>query len=126
MTGDSLFSQAGLSSVRRGTPLPEPAHWTCNQHGKFDCLFDEAVSQLAADDGTGEGHVEAPCAWFDAIFLDPGAEAGLIEHYGTRWIIARENAQGFFWVETFDTEQFRDERLESLRAVWAEWDEGVL
>lgn len=126
MTGDNISSQAGLASIRRGMPLPEPAHRTCREHGKYDCAFDEAVSGIAADDGSGEGHVEAPCAWFDGITLDPGTEAGLIEHYGTRWLIARENNQGLFWVEDFATERFRDERLEELRKAWAEWDEAVL
>jgi len=126
MTGDNLFSQAGLASVRRGAPLPEPAHRTCGRAGKFDCAFDESIHELTVLEGVSEGDLQAPCAWFADMQLDPGTEGGLVEHYGTRWLIARENDQGFFWVEDFATEQMRAERLESLRKAWAEWDEGAL
>ncbi len=132
------------------TPVAEPApHLSCGRPGKFDCSADEKIHQDSLEWGTGEGDVQSPSGWFDPIELEVECEghestAGyamgqsvfcdgsctpewqLAKHYGTRWLIARENEQGQFWVETYDTEQARDERLEGLRAAYAEWNPGVL
>jgi hypothetical protein len=123
MTGEN-FSQAGLGSVRRGLMInAEPRHRECGRPGKFDCSFDEAVHEITMELGESEGHVDAPCAWFVEIELVED-ERGLMDHYGTRWLIARENSQGFFWVEGFATEKMRDERLDGLREAWIAWEDG--
>lgn len=97
-------------------------HMECSAAGKFDCAADENVHDVTLDTGLGEGHVDAPSAWFEPIDLDGDTEPGLVEHYGTRWLIARENSQGRFWAECYDTEQAREERLEGLRESWGEWE----
>ena len=103
-------------------------HTECGAVGKFDCLADEYIYGTTLESGAGEGDVEASCAWFEEVTLDTSdpKEQAAIEHYGTRYLIARENSQGIFWVETYDTEQARDERLEGLRQAFAEWDTDVL
>lgn len=124
-----ISSQAGLASIRRGMPLSEPAHRTCGRVGKFDCDYDATIHLLILESGlSGEGDVTAPCAWFMEFTLDIAdrADRARAEHYGTRWLIAREANDGRFWVETYDTEYQHAERLEQLRAAWDEWDLGVL
>lgn len=127
-------------------------HEECASVGKFDCRADEKIHEFTLDSGMGEGNVEGPAAWFEPLDLDieceghshdpsiPSSVAGeamycdgscrpewaLADHYGTRWIIAREDSQGRFWVECYDTEDSRDERVEGLRSAHAEWDMGVL
>ena len=120
-------------------------HTECGAVGKFDCTYDEYVWDVTMDTGDGEGHVESSVAWFCEVTLETECEGhpGLgdvsvycdgsctpewraAQHYDTRYLIARENSQGIFWVETYDTEEARDERLEGLRQAYAEWDTDVL
>ena len=127
-------------------------HEECGAVGKFDCPADETIYGTTLDSGDGEGDTAAPCAWFCEVTLEdeceghehdpsvPTSVAGesmlcdgrcqpdyaLAQHYGTRWLIARENSNGTFWVECYDTEEARDERLEGLRQAYAEWDTDVL
>ena len=104
------------------------AHEDCATPGKFSCTADEYVLDYAADDGAGEGHVESPVAWFAEVVLsedDPMVD-GIIEHYGTRYLIAREFSDGRFMVECYATVVDMDERLSELRAAYAEWDTAVL
>lgn len=120
------------------------AHDECSRPGKFGCWADETIHASTLDSGAGEGDVAAPCAWFEVVDLETecegheslnGADMGrsiecdgscmpewkLAQHYGTRWLIARENSDGRFWVECYDTEAARDERVEGLRESWNEW-----
>jgi hypothetical protein len=103
-------------------------HDECRQPGKFDCLADEQIYEMTLDSGAGEGTVEAPTGFFEPIDLSDlvQLEVRLIAHYGGAWLIARESQLGTWWVEVFETEAFRDERLETLRQAYSEWDEGVL
>lgn len=125
------------------------AHEQCHAVGKFDCLHDEYIHAVTLDQGGGEGDVESPVAWFDRVDLEvdceghePGPyqpagvsvycegsctrEWGHSVHYGTRWLLARENSQGRFWVECYDTEQARDGRYDELVAAFLEWEGPVL
>ena len=125
------------------------AHDECGAVGKFDCWQDERIHELTVEFDEGEGNVEGPAGWFMPLDLEDecegheslnGASMGasvtcdgkcqpdwvLVQHYGTRHLIARENGLGQWWVECYDTEQARDERLEALRAAHAEWDTAVL
>lgn len=120
-------------------------HAECGSVGKFDCHFDEGVHGFTMESGAGEGHVDSPVGWFEEITLETeckgheqvvGSDLScdgsctpewlFHQHYGTRWLIARENDRGFFWTEAYETEAYRDERLEALREAYAEWDTGVL
>lgn len=127
-------------------------HDDCRGVGKFDCTTDEYVNNIVLEAEPGEGHVESPVAWFAEITLedqceghehDPGTpssnmgesiycdgscqrEHAIAQHYGTRYLIAREFNDGRFAVEPYEREQDRDERLGELRAAYAEWDMGVL
>lgn len=103
-----------------------PAHFRCDAPGKYDCDADEYVHSAADDEGSGEGDVSSPVAWFAEVTLDLDSETKLIEHYGTRYLIARTLESGVSPVEMYDTQQARDERLEELRAAYAEWDTGAL
>jgi len=103
-------------------------HEECGAVGKFDCPADEYIYGTTLDSGAGEGDTAAPCAWFESITLetDELGERTAFAHYGTRYLIARESDSGRFWVELYDTEEARDERLEGLRKAYAEWDTDVL
>lgn len=104
------------------------AHEDCAAPGKFSCTADEYIQDLALDMGDGEGDVESPVAWFSEVTLDESdeRERGAAEHYGSRWLIAREFSDGRFAVEAYPTEGDRHDRLESLRAAYVEWDVRVL
>lgn len=97
------------------------AHDECSRPGKFDCAADEKINEITFEECIGEGDVQADCAWFAPVSLGDLFEGDLIKHYGTRWLIARENSDGRFWVECYDTEAARAERVEGLRASWNEW-----
>lgn len=112
------------------------AHTECGRAGKFDCDFDEWVYNLILWFGDpGEGDVQSPSAWFCEVDLDPDAEehadkpqldAAAIEHYGSRWLIARELDDGRWFVEVYDTVEARQARLDVLRAAYEEWDLSAL
>lgn len=98
-------------------------HLDCARVGKYDCNFDDFVFRTFADEGhAGEGDVQAPCAWFVEFDLDDGAEPGFAEHYGSRFLILREFNDGRATVETYATEEMREERLTTLRTAYDEWD----
>lgn len=97
-------------------------HLECHDVGRFDCDFDRDVSESLAEEGEpGNGSVEW-WFWYAELTLDPVRERRTVEHYGTRWLIARDNSAGFFSVELYETAEARDERLEILDAAYAEWD----
>jgi len=104
------------------------AHEDCSSPGKFACNADEYIQDLTLDMGDGEGDIESPSAWFSAVTLDENdeREASAAEHYGSRWLIAREFNDGRFFVEVYPTEGDRHERLDVLRAAYVEWDASVL
>lgn len=122
-------------------------------HGKFDCWADERVHEIISEGlygGEEGGNVEAPTGWYAALTLDaecaghehdpsrPDSVAGetifcdgsctpdwrLLEHYGSPYLIVRENSQGFFWVAVHTTEERRDEHLDELEAAYREWEES--
>lgn len=99
------------------------AHEMCGRPGKFDCAADEVVSTLANEDGAGHGSVEAPVGWFSDLDLwdnDP-AEMELARHYDARYLIAREDNLGRFWVEVFVLRADRDRRLDDLQDEYERW-----
>lgn len=104
------------------------AHDDCAAPGKFDCTADEFIQDLALDTGDGEGDVASPVAWFLGIVLNPDdpREREAIEHYGTRYLVAREFDSGAFSVERYETAAYQRERLDALRGAYADWDVAVL
>jgi len=104
------------------------SHIDCAAPGKFACTADEYVQDLALDAGDGEGDVESPTAWFCEVTLDETdeRERGAAEHYGSRFLIAREFSDGRFAVEVYAVEGDRHDRLEGLRTAYMAWDMGVL
>lgn len=130
-TGLQSLIGGKLKSPPLGGPTPwtllgDVPHLSCATITKYDCAADEYLHGQLSEWGEGEGHVESPVAWFAEVTLDPEQEPELTKHYGTIWLIARENSQGFSWVETFTDRASRDERLEAMRAEYAEWDTEVL
>ena len=104
------------------------AHEDCAAPGKFSCNADEFIQDLALDSGEGEGDVSSPVAWFMEVTLDEhdAREAEAANHYGSRFLIAREFNDGRFTVEVYPTEGDRHERLEGLRGAYRAWDVAVL
>lgn len=102
-------------------------HTECGRAGKYDCPFDESVFRAFGDEGSsGEGDVQAPCAWFAEFDLNPGTEPGYAEHYGGKHLVLRELNDGRCFVEVYDTTNAQEERLELLRAAYEEWDLSAL
>ena len=115
------------------------AHSTCSNIGKLDCLFDEKVHEYTLDGFCEmDGSVEAPCGWFGKVDLvsedDLGAMSIMVDgapaneeddaaiaHYGTRFLLVRENEQGFVYVIPFQTEEGRDAAYQQLIVEYDTW-----
>lgn len=103
------------------------AHETCGRPGKFDCEADETISTLANEDGAGDGSVESPSGWFSGLRLvggpdmDTATADALAEHYGVRYVIAREDGDGRFWVEAYAMPQPWQQRLDDLQEDYERW-----
>lgn len=97
------------------------AHETCGRLGKFDCTADEVVYDRTMDEGIGDGDVEATSMWWSSLDLTEAEDEQLAEHYGARYIIARENSAGTFWVEVYATTEAREERLNVLEEAYRAW-----
>lgn len=106
------------------------AHDTCHRVGKFDCEHDEVVSEFADLAGDNDGDVDAPSGWWSTITLVPSSEMPdpeygdddeRIEHYGSRYLIAREDQQGFFKVIAFDTTEEREDYRQALADDYSAW-----
>ena len=102
-------------------------HHECHRVGKFDCAFDAYVFNAFGDEGNpGDGHVEAPTAWWGEFTLDDEAEPGFAEHFGGRHLILREFFDGHTAVEVFATAEMRQERLDALEEAFEHWDYDAL
>lgn len=105
------------------------AHESCGAVGKFDCAADESIYEQTLDAGLGYGDTEAPVGWFCEVHLDDSdienAEA-LAEHYGARYLIARENGDGRFWVEVYATAKDASVRTLALEEDYRAWYSGAL
>lgn len=97
------------------------AHDECRGVGKFDCDADELIYDLTMDDGAGEGDVESPSGWWETVDLTEPADEALAEHYGARYLIAREGNDGRFWVEAYATREARNERLDVFEEAYRAW-----
>ncbi|MGO1566442.1 MAG: hypothetical protein ACTHXC_00330 [Brachybacterium sp.] len=102
--------------------------------GKYACPFDSELDRMVLEWDEGDGHVEAPTGWWASIGLVDGdvissaldTDRKLITHYGTRWLIARTNGDGLFWVETYETVTARDARVDELEDAYVDWDPDAL
>lgn len=94
--------------------VSEAPHWHCVGTGKFDCDGDESIHDALMETGAGEGDVDSPTGWFQAVDLAPD-EPDALAHYGSRWLLARQDGNGFFWVMVYRTEESRDVFVTELR-----------
>jgi hypothetical protein len=128
-------------------------HNLCSGIGRYDCDFVARIDETILDSGAGEGDVEAPVGWFEEITLDALCEghpdddssmnmaAGatrycdgscrrgeeeheLAVHFGTPWLIARQDTHGFFWALRYASPEERDDDLEFLRDRFEGWEGG--
>ena len=95
---------------------------------KFASKQDEMVYALTLDSrGSDSGNVEAPTGWFCTVDLnEPGDDtAAAIAHYGSPFVIVREDQQGFVSVIGFPDKAARDEAFEDLDHAYMRWDAEV-
>jgi len=96
---------------------------------KYDTEHDEHVSEMIGDGmADTDGDVEAPVGWFAAVTLDDTEDSpdlAALEHYGTPWLLARENSQGFFTVIPFPTIEARNQAYAQLEQDYLLWDAGI-
>lgn len=104
-----------------GWTVTETPHAFCHRSGKFDCDQDERVHGITMDASFGEadGDVEAPTGWFARIYLQ---DVELAEHYGSAYVLATEDENGFFRVQgsTADATLKEFDRLTSAYWEWAD------
>lgn len=95
--------------------------------GKYDCHFDSWVHGELLTGEAGDGHVEAPTGWFVAVDLDTGHanhdESLAAEHYGSRWLIVKEDSRGFVGVFPFENEEQREIMLGLLVEQFNDWND---
>lgn len=113
----------GVIVTKHHTKGETMSHAECGAPGRYDCWADEKLDNLLImEGGVGEGSVDLAVGWFSSVDLDPVGERDLVTHYGSRWLIARMNDQGFFRVLIFETEAAR---AEVMRALLTELDENL-
>lgn len=97
-------------------------HAHCAAVGKFDCDFDERIHAITLESGEGSGDVESPSGWFCPVDLDED-EVDLVTHYGTRWLMALENSQGFFTVLALGSKGKQSWMLDNFERAYEAWEE---
>lgn len=99
------------------------------QHGKFDCIVDEFAYACTLDGGEDTlGDVESPSGHLAKVTLmDPHEDGATwldgrgIQHYGSRYLIVRENTQGFVQVISFDSEETREIAWQMASEAYFAW-----
>lgn len=94
---------------------------------KFKDEWDGQAYTLSLDASEEtDGDQASPIGWFGALTLHADTDgAGIVEHYGTRYLIVHESTEGFVTVMPFADAELRDRRFKDLQQAYGLWDVGI-